>query len=686
MCYMGRWSEEKVAGAAPDGSSLAAARKLARPGPWSGTGSNDVLVWGKCQGSGKTPYQISVDIAAPAYRCSCPSRKFPCKHALALLLLWARGETADAGTDTADFAEEWATQRADRAAARERRQTDQQADPVAQAKRLADRLSLMDAGIADFARWLTDLVRTGLAAAHNQPYSWWDGVAGRLVDAQLPGLAEQVRAMGSDVHARADWADHLLLRTGRWWALTKAWGKRDELSPTELADLRAAVGWATASAEVQSTEALPGPWLVLGAHRSDDGRLRQQRTWLRGPDGTVVVVLDFAAQGEALAIPQLAGALLDAPVARYPGSAPQRAMFTGPIAPQGLADSLGEGVTIALALEMESAAVALSPWRDLHPVVFAGVRVCPGGHGWLLDSSGDALPLANAPVDSLLALTGSHPVHVFGLGRVIPEHSRETARAVVRQVSGELEDRLRAKTVQAVSGGLNRAARTRRPRHRDIDWNRTIAANLKNYQPDYRTVVPERLVGYARRSTEVQREIILCIDQSGSMAESVVYSSVFGAVLSSLRSVRTRLVVFDTEVVDLTEDMDDPVDVLFGVQLGGGTDINRALAYCQEQITRPAETILVLISDLYEGGVAEEMLRRAAAIVGSGATLIALLALSDSGHPTFDSNHAAVLAGIGVPAFACTPDLFPELMAAAIERRDVTEWAASHDIATNHES
>lgn len=273
---------------------------------------------------------------------------------------------------------------------------------------------------------------------------------------------------------------------------------------------------------------------------------------------------------------------------------------------------------------------------------------------------------------------------LLGLGRVIPEHSRESARAVVRQVTAQLEERLRVRTVQAVTGALNRAARTRRPRHRDIDWNRTIAANLKNYQPAYRTVVPERLVGHARRSTEIQREIILCIDQSGSMAESVVYSSVFGAVLSSLRSVHTRMVVFDTEVVDLTEELQDPVDVLFGVQLGGGTDINRALAYCQGQISRPDETILVLISDLYEGGIAEEMLRRAASIVGSGTTMIALLALSDNGHPTFDAGHAAALAGTGVPAFACTPDLFPELMAAAIERRDVSEWAAFHDIPTSH--
>ncbi|UXM93672.1 VWA domain-containing protein [Paenarthrobacter sp. JL.01a] len=274
---------------------------------------------------------------------------------------------------------------------------------------------------------------------------------------------------------------------------------------------------------------------------------------------------------------------------------------------------------------------------------------------------------------------------LVGLGRVIPEASKETARSVVRQVTKELEDQLRAKTIQAVSGALNRSARTRRPRHRDIDWNRTIAANLKHYQAEYRTVVPERLLGQARRSTEIQREIILCIDQSGSMAESVVYSSVFGAVLSSLPSVNTRLVVFDTEVVDLTDDLDDPVDVLFGVQLGGGTDINRALAYCQGQITKPTETILVLISDLYEGGIAEEMLRRAASVVGGGTTMIALLALSDSGHPSFDSQHAAALAGIGVPAFACTPDLFPEMMAAAIERRDVGEWAASQDIPTSHE-
>lgn len=274
---------------------------------------------------------------------------------------------------------------------------------------------------------------------------------------------------------------------------------------------------------------------------------------------------------------------------------------------------------------------------------------------------------------------------LVGLGRVIPERSRATARAVVKQVTDELEERLRSETVQAVTGALHRAARTRRPRAGDIDWNRTIAANLKHYQPEHRTVVPERLVGYARRTQRVERQIILCIDQSGSMAESVVYSSVFGAVLASLRSVETRLVVFDTQVVDLTEELDDPVDVLFGVQLGGGTDINQALAYCESLISQPQETILVLISDLYEGGIAEEMVRRASSIVAAGATMVALLALSDSGRPSFDADHAAALSAVGVPAFACTPDKFPELMATAIERRDIGAWAAANDIVTTHE-
>ncbi|GGX85214.1 VWA domain-containing protein [Streptomyces hiroshimensis] len=264
-------------------------------------------------------------------------------------------------------------------------------------------------------------------------------------------------------------------------------------------------------------------------------------------------------------------------------------------------------------------------------------------------------------------------VHLVGtllsLHKAMPETTKETARTVVRKVVEDLERRLAGRTRATLTGALDRSARIRRPRHRDIDWDRTIRANLKNYLPEYRTVVPERLVGYGRAARAVKKDVILCIDQSGSMAASVVYASVFGAVLASMRALDTRLVVFDTSVVDLTDQLTDPVDVLFGTQLGGGTDINRALAYCQSRITRPAETVVVLISDLYEGGIREGMLKRVAAMKASGVQFVTLLALSDEGAPAYDREHAAALAALGAPAFACTPDLFPEVMAAALEKR-----------------
>jgi len=263
-------------------------------------------------------------------------------------------------------------------------------------------------------------------------------------------------------------------------------------------------------------------------------------------------------------------------------------------------------------------------------------------------------------------------VHLVGtllsLNRAMPAGTQEVARAVVRKVVEDLERRIAQKTRAAVTGALNRAARVSRPRHRDIDWDRTIHANLKNYQPSAGTVIPERLVGYGRRTTAVQREVVLCVDQSGSMAASVVYSGVFSAVLASMRSLKTSLVVFDTSVVDLTDELHDPVEVLFGTQLGGGTDINRAIAYAQGLITKPRETIFVLISDLYEGGIRDEMLRRVAAMTAAGVQVIVLLALSDDGAPAYDHENAGALAALGVPAFACTPDAFPDVMAAAIAR------------------
>ena len=195
--------------------------------------------------------------------------------------------------------------------------------------------------------------------------------------------------------------------------------------------------------------------------------------------------------------------------------------------------------------------------------------------------------------------------------------------------------------------------------------------------------MPEQLIGHAHQSrTRAELDqVILCVDQSGSMATSVVYSSIFAAVMASLPVIETKLVCFDTAIVDLSEKLADPVEVLFGVQLGGGTDINAALAYCQGLVMRPASTHLVLITDLFEGGNAQEMLERAASLVMSGVNLIVLLALSDDGRPGYDTAHAQKVAALGCPVFACTPDQFPDLMAAALKRSDLGQWAASRDIA-----
>ncbi|BAY86303.1 hypothetical protein NIES267_58090 [Calothrix parasitica NIES-267] len=271
--------------------------------------------------------------------------------------------------------------------------------------------------------------------------------------------------------------------------------------------------------------------------------------------------------------------------------------------------------------------------------------------------------------------------NLLSLSNIMPEKTKDTARQVVRSVVEELQRKLTNPTQQAIMGSLNRAIRNRRPRHHEIDWNRTIRANLKHYQPEYRTIIPEVRIGYGRKRSNL-RNIILCIDQSGSMATSVVYAGIFGAVLASLPAIQTRIVVFDTAVADLTDEAQDPVDLLFGTQLGGGTDINQALAYCQNFIQQPSDAILVLISDLYEGGNREQMLKRMAAIIGSGVQLVTLLALNDEGAPMYDHRIAEELGKMGSPVFACSPDKFPDLMAAAIQKQDIAQWAAANDIVT----
>lgn len=255
---------------------------------------------------------------------------------------------------------------------------------------------------------------------------------------------------------------------------------------------------------------------------------------------------------------------------------------------------------------------------------------------------------------------------LINLKDVIPAQTKNTARMVVKKVADELQRKLRLPTEQAVRGALSRSIRNQRPKWNEIDWAKTIRANLKHYQPEHQTIIPHQLFGMGRKGRSL-KEVILCIDQSGSMATSLVYASVFGAVMASIPALQVRMVLFDTAVADLTEKLNDPVDLLFGANLGGGTDINRALAYCQPYIRKPQDTVLILITDLYEGGNKAQLIQRAASIKATGAKFITLLALSDEGKPFYDHEMAQEFAALGIPTFACTPDQFPTHMAEALK-------------------
>ena len=249
------------------------------------------------------------------------------------------------------------------------------------------------------------------------------------------------------------------------------------------------------------------------------------------------------------------------------------------------------------------------------------------------------------------------------LGKTLPDHTRETARGVVRKIVEDIQRRLRLPMIAALGAALHRASRGQRPRSAaEVDWHRTIRQNLRHYRPELGTIIPEKIAAYGRRGQAV-RHIILLADQSGSMATSVVYAGVFASVLASMSSLKTNIVAFDTAVADLTPLMHDPIELLFGTQLGGGTDIHKALRYAQSLIVTPRDTIVVLISDLYEGGNRNGMLQALAEIQRSGARCLALLALNDEGAPSYDHENASALAQMGIAAFACTPEAFPEILA-----------------------
>ncbi|KXX56071.1 MULTISPECIES: SWIM zinc finger family protein [unclassified Rhodococcus (in: high G+C Gram-positive bacteria)] len=403
------WSEGQVASVAPDAGSLAAAGKLSAA--WSETGSNGGALWGLCQGSGKTPYRSVVDLFGPAYNCSCPSRKFPCKHTLGLLLIWSQGRVPEQ-SEPPPFAAEWLSRRAGRAAVPAAATT-----KTAGAKATERRAERVTAGLDELDLWLTDQIRGGLGAADISA-SAFDAIAARMVDAQAPGVASALRRLPIVVATRADWPDRLLREYARLHLLVVAHRRLSELPEPLQASVRSHVGYPVATDSVRSEPGVRDRWMVLGMQTTEEKRLFTRKVWLIGRDhGRRAILLDFA-HGSAnfsTVVPPL-GSLVDATLHFYPGAATLRAQF-------GDAHETPEPFTtvapsdIDTALDHFAAAVGADPWVRSWPALLTGVTPAfDDGHWFVVDAQGRALPLSGEdPVLwRLLGLSGGRPVTVFG--------------------------------------------------------------------------------------------------------------------------------------------------------------------------------------------------------------------------------------------------------------------------------
>ncbi|MFD5447754.1 SWIM zinc finger family protein [Streptomyces sp. NPDC127100] len=423
-----RWTADQVLALAPDAASRKAGSKLGAAGPWSGTGgSGEGAVWGLCKGSGSTPYRTVVDLAdasGPAFTCSCPSRKFPCKHALGLLLLWAGDESAVPRAEEPDWAEPWLTGRRERAKEKERKarepagSTGGAADPEAARRRAERRAERVTAGATELEQRLADLLRDGLAGAERTGYALWEEAAARMVDAQAPGLAARARELGALPSSGPGWPVRLLEECALLHLLDQGWLRRERLPDALAATVRSRVGL-PASAD--------GPpvrdrWLVLAQYDTADARLTTRRVWLYGTESErTVLLLSYGAAGRAPELTLPVGLALEAEVSAYPGAGQRRVALGRQFAPPEGTGARPPGVTTSRAVARYGEALVDDPWLESVPVVLERVVPVPDGESWqLADADADtALPLTPAArgrsgLWRLVALAGGRPLTVFG--------------------------------------------------------------------------------------------------------------------------------------------------------------------------------------------------------------------------------------------------------------------------------
>jgi hypothetical protein len=417
-----RWSEAQVLALTNDTPTLQNGRKLAAPGKWLNTGGSDDAVWGECQGSGKAPYRVGIDRTDMAYKCTCPSHKFPCKHTIALFLLFANHpDVFSAQTSLPNWLTTWLEGRQKRREKPELAAADQPLDTEAQAKRQEAREDKVRAGIVDLSRWLRDLIRHGVADDRLKTYAFWDHMAARMVDAQASGIARRLRTLGGlPFQGHLDWATRMLDELGRLYLLCESYARIDSLPVETQHDVRTLIGWTYWQEELLTLPAVRDRWLVLGHYTEVEERLKIRRVWLHGKHSRrIALLLDFAHGGTPFEGSYPLGQSFDGEIIYYPGAYPQRAILKTRLGSMALAHDdltclIGDAEA---AFDHYADAIAANPWLDMFPLgLRAVIPYQEGNRFFVRDSIGRTLPIRfqNGAWWTIVAASGGHPIAVFG--------------------------------------------------------------------------------------------------------------------------------------------------------------------------------------------------------------------------------------------------------------------------------
>jgi SWIM zinc finger len=420
------WSAEQILALAPDPASAKSGKDLATLRKWVTLGRDERSAWGECQGSGSKPYQTRIDLGEPAFSCSCPSRKFPCKHSLGLFLLLAQQASTFGGGPPPAWVSEWLETR-DKKAEKKAQKAEEPPAELApdqarkalerQEKSANERKAKVEAGLEDLDRWLGDLARRGLAAARGESYAFWEWPAARMVDAQAPGVARLLRELAGITASGEGWQGRLLERIGHLHLLVEGYRRLEKLPPEVQADIRAAIGWTVPQEEVLNGPVVRDRWAVLGQKVEEEDRIKAQRRWLRGEStGRFGLVLHFAHASQPLDASLVPGTVIDAELAFFPGAFPLRALIKERFATaSALTGMSGSGSALEV-FEGHTAALAKTPWIERFPVALREVVPVQRNGSWLVrDSTGDTLPLSpkyDRPW-TLAALSGGRPIGLF---------------------------------------------------------------------------------------------------------------------------------------------------------------------------------------------------------------------------------------------------------------------------------